>query len=102
MAQDSLEQSDVSGKPAGELAGSALGEEARGHVQQLGKQLCPETRHHPLPDCTQEISLCVVEESLDTEKNDQPDGDAVEHRPIVLNEGSVQQVTDDHRKGQPE
>ena len=42
MAEDALQQPDVGGEPAGELAGAALGEEAGRHLEQAREDVAAE------------------------------------------------------------
>ena len=85
VAQDALQQPDVGREPAGELAGAPLGEEARRHLQQLGEQLAPESRHRPLAGRAQQIGLHVVEHRPARMKSaTRPMRDAVQERAVAV------------------
>ena len=100
VAQDALQQPDVGGEPAGELAGAPLGEEAGRHLEQPGEQLPPEPGHRLLAGRAQQVGLDVVEHRLHAEQRHQAERDAVQEGAIAVDEGGVEQVPHDHREGE--
>ncbi len=102
VAQHSLQQSNVGGEPAGKLAGPALGEESGRHLQQLGEELPPKSRHHALAHRAQQVGLGVVEHGLHAEQDHQPDGNPVQDGPVLPDERRIEQKPDDHGKRQAE
>ncbi len=100
VAQHALEQADVDGQPAGELAGAPVREEPGRHLQQAAEQVPPEPGHRLLAGRAQEVGLDVVEHRLQGEQAHEAERDAVEQRAVPVHERGVQEVPDRHREGE--
>src|SRR5690606_4019623 len=101
-AQDPLQQPNVGREAAGELAGAAVGEEARWHLEEAREDFAAEPGYGPLTGGAEQICLDVIENGLDREEPEQAERYAAEQRPAAIDERGVEEALDDERKREPD
>src|SRR5436309_1166648 len=67
----------------------------------MGEYLFSKRRDHPLGRGGQQIDLNEVHHALKREQRDEAERNSIEKCPVVLLEGSVEQMTNDLRKREP-
>ena len=91
VGHDRLHAADVVGDAALDLAGAGLGEEAQGHLLEVGVDGVAQVLHDRLADAVVDVGLAHADEPADDRDGDHGHDGHVEQPEVLLGDGHVEQ-----------